>query len=440
MAPAWWWIDHPWWRAIFASGNESISLRDSVKCRDIIESDWYLDSFKPEWRLARNQNAKGYYATTEKGFREATTGGANIIGKRADALFFDDLLDASDAYSKTVTESVNNWIDQSWSNRIADPRKSTRCGIMQRLSERDPTGHIMHKQGSEYELVFMPMEFEESRRFTSSIGWTDWRKKDGELLFPERFDTKFISAERLRLGSSGYDGQMQQRPTAATGELFKRGHLQFISRDAEITFTRIIQSWDTSVKTKERHDPSCGLQIGEFEKGYLLMDRRSGRMEYPALKEQARTWAITSPIDALVIEDKSSGQQLIQEFKTSTSLPVQEFQSTADKVVYANVCVPTWEANRIYVYDDCPWVEDFLAELCAFPNGLHDDQVDAFTHGIIWLIRQKPGQGILDYYAAQLAKDKKVKEGEDQPLAADAKLVDPYTRKNLAMDIIAANR
>jgi predicted phage terminase large subunit-like protein len=437
MAPAWWWIDHPWWSAIYAAGAEEISLRDSGYCRDVITSDWYLDSFQPEWRIAKNQNAKSHYATTAKGFRLATTAGSKITGQRPMSLWIDDPLDAADAYSKAARDQILTWYRTAFGNRLASMEHGTRVLIMQRLHEEDLTGWLLKEMASEWEAIIVPMEFEESRRKVTSIGWVDPRTVEGELLDPARFPQKVLDSERIRLGASGYDGQMQQRPSAAMGEIFKRGYLKFWPREAPIQFTRVIQSWDTAAKAKAHNDASCGLQIGEFEQGYVLMDRRKERLTYPALKELARVWAQANPIDALVIEDKSSGEELIQEFHQSTSLPVVPWEGGADKIVYANVCVPTWEAGRVYVYDDCPWANDFLDEVCAFPNGAHDDQVDAFTHAIIFLIRAKPGQGIIDFYNAQLAAAKLAPADEPKP---GLKVVDPFTRKNLAMDIINANR
>ena len=417
MLTAWIWINRPWWRGIFAAGSESVGLRDSMRCRDIIASSWYQRTFAPSWRISDDQDAKGHYSNTAKGFRLTTTGEARIIGLRADGLFADDLLDSNDAYSEARRKSLRIWWDETFYSRIASPQRSTRCLIMQRLHELDPAGHILANYGNEWECVELPQLFEPWRRFTSSIGWSDPRVLEGEPLFPQRFDAGFIVSERHRLGDSAFSGQHQQRPSAAQGEIFKRGFLQFLPRLAPITFSRVIQSWDPAVKVAAHNDPSAGLMIGEFEKGYLIMDRRVARMAYPELKESARVWAQSSPISALLIEDTSSGQQLIQEFTASTALPVVPVKKTSDKIVYANICVPTWESGRIYVYGDCPWVEDFLAELCAFPNGSHDDQVDAFTQAIIYLMQRPPGAGIVDWYTRQVTPTAPSLTPDGQPQA-----------------------
>ena len=55
----------------------------------------------------------------------------------------------------------------------------------------------------------IPQEFEESQRLTTSLGWTDPRKSDGQLMFEARFPREVIDAERARLGASGFAGQHQ---------------------------------------------------------------------------------------------------------------------------------------------------------------------------------------------------------------------------------------
>ena len=78
--PAWVWLRNPGWRAIMASGNEGVAIRDSMKCRDIIDSDWYRGLFRPGWGFSKDQNAKGHYKNTATGFRMAISAGARITG------------------------------------------------------------------------------------------------------------------------------------------------------------------------------------------------------------------------------------------------------------------------------------------------------------------------------------------------------------------------
>jgi predicted phage terminase large subunit-like protein len=403
-APAWWWIDHPAWRGTFASGNEDVATRDSMKCRELLSSQWYRDNFNPTWTFAKDQNAKRKYQNTATGFRSATTTKTKITGARPTDLFVDDPLDVTETYSKPARDQVISWWGAA-GNRLANMVTGKRCIIMQRLHEEDLVGYVSSLEPDEWEVLIIPQEWDERLRFTSSLGWTDPRTVDGELMFPERFPERILKGERLRLGSSGYQGQHQQRPSAAEGEIFKRGHAQFVypeSIPAKAIEQQII-SWDTAVKEAQQNDWSVSLVGVKFDKGVLIRAETRIKTGYPGLKEAAKLQASQFKISALVIEDKQSGQQLIQELRQDTDLPVVAIQVNRDKVARAWPCVPYWEADRIFFPCDArgipePWVEPFLTELYTFPKATHDDRVDAFTQMITYLILSGGGTGLVAWY------------------------------------------
>lgn len=136
---------------------------------------------------------------------------------------------------------------------------------------------------------------------------------------------------------------------------------------------------------------------GLADHGIYLIDHTLGRMSYPALKEKAKTWAGAHRPSALLIEDKASGQSLVQELKLESSLPVVPVQVDTGKVARAWAIVPTWEARLIYLPLGAEWVDAFLEELYAFHKALHDDQVDAFTQLVRYLVLGGGATGLLDW-------------------------------------------
>ncbi len=141
--PAWQWINRPQWRAIHASGNFQVSVRDSLRCRAILDSAWYRNRFGISWQFASDQNLKSYYANSASGFRSAVSSGSKITGSRADSLFVDDALDAADAYSDNARTTVIDWWRQAFANRLNDAQTGTRCIIQQRLHPEDLVGWIL---------------------------------------------------------------------------------------------------------------------------------------------------------------------------------------------------------------------------------------------------------------------------------------------------------
>ena len=400
--PAWMWLRNPGWRGILASGNEGVAIRDSMKCRDIIDSDWYRGLFRPAWAFAKDQNAKGHYKNTATGFRMAISAGARITGDRADAVIVDDPNDAAEAFSKAAREQIINWWDNAAANRLSDMSLGCRVIIQQRLHEEDLTGHVLATEPAAWTHLVIRQEFE----LGDEQPW-DPRTQEGDLFFPARFPQEVVDGERRRLASSGFAGQHQQRPSAKEGEIFKRGFVKFYDPALPLpTFRRKIMSWDTAFKEKQQNDPSCGLVGAEGDLGIYLLDHTLGQMGYPALKEKAKTWAAAHRPSALLIEDKASGQSLIQELKQETSLPVVPVQVEADKVSRAWAVVPTWEAGRIYLPMGVEWVDAFLDELYTFPRAAHDDQVDAFTQLVRYLILGGGATGMLDWIQQQAQQAK----------------------------------
>ncbi len=228
--PAWVWLNKPGWKCIFAA-NAKIAVRDSIKCRDLIRSDWYQKTFKPDWQLSSDQDAKKLFKNTAQGFRLAVAVGEDITGERADHLGIDDPLDAADAPSKLKRDSIAYWLDQAFQNRVVSPAHSTTHMIMQRLHEEDPSGHVLEQGG--YYHICLPMEFETARKDIF-----DPRTIEGELLFPERFPQFVLDEQKIILGPYGYAGQMQQNPMPATKSLsvaFLKLQSQDVNRSSSLS-------------------------------------------------------------------------------------------------------------------------------------------------------------------------------------------------------------
>jgi predicted phage terminase large subunit-like protein len=446
----WMWTWKPWYRAAFASGVPGIESRDSGKCRIILESDWYRDTFDIQWKFSRDQNEKLYYRNTRTGERLATTTGAGVTGHRFMGLFVDDALDARKAFQQTEVDKVNQWWDQAFYNRIADEKTSTRCIIGQRLREDDLPGHLLERDGlARWEIVKIPQQWEqaeEDTRHVTGLGWTDPRRvytvlddagavarvdftvvtrgkevaaPDG-LMFRERFPADSIASAALVLGQSGFEGQHQQRPSMLQGEIFTKGHASFIHR-SQIPVGTIVQrmlSIDSAIKEKEENDYSVILEGWEFDRGIFINSCMHEKWRYTQLREQVTLKTLEVNPAALLIEDKASGQNLIQEYQNDGKFPVVPIMPLVDKQARARPLTPYWEANRVFfpLGEDGqpePWVAIFLKELYNFPKAKHDDMVDAFTQMLQYLFLRPGAKGLLEYYNVGKREDEAKKAKED---------------------------
>jgi len=221
---------------------------------------------------------------------------------------------------------------------------------------------------------------------------------DGKALWPERYPISVL--ERLRAGqaddpnepgrgSRAFESLYQGNPTMAEGELFKRKWWRFFTERPQ--FNMILQSWDTAFKDKDQNDFSVCTTWGVTNEGYYLLNVWRDKVQFPELKIAAKALYDRDKPNIVLIEDKASGQSLIQELQRDTKIPLLPIKVDANKVARANACTPTVEAGKVFLLKSAPWLIDFTDEMSAFPNAKHDDQVDSFTQALNFL-RLEPEQ------------------------------------------------
>ena len=197
--PAWVWIDGPQTRWLFASYAANLSIRDSLKCRRLIESDWYQQNWGARYQLSTDQNQKQRFENDSTGYRIATSVGGSATGERADIVVVDDPHSVDQAESEAERRTAVEWFNGTMSTRLNDFATGHKIVIQQRLHEADLTGDLLAKGG--FELLCLPAEFEPERRCTTSIDWTDPRTVAGELLWPAKVTAAHLQALKVSLGS-----------------------------------------------------------------------------------------------------------------------------------------------------------------------------------------------------------------------------------------------
>ena len=153
------------------------------------------------------------------------------------------------------------------------------------------------------------------------------------------------------------------------------------------------QSWDTAFKTKEENDFSVCTTWAMTKSHFYLLDVFRERLEFPELKRKVVELANVYEINEILIEDKASGQSLIQELERETRLPIKKIKVDKDKFSRFIAITPMIEAGRIYLPESAPWLDTFLNEFEEFPNGEFDDQVDSVTQAI----NENKSSGVVDY-------------------------------------------
>lgn len=387
--PAWEWGPKglPEKRFIGTAHKQELAVRDSTKCRRLIQSEWYQQLWP--LKLTGDQNAKTKFENEKTGFREAMAF-TSMTGARGDRVILDDPHSVDDANSAAKLASDIITFREALPSRVNN-ENSAIIIIMQRLAVGD-VSDVAVELG--YEHLCIPMRYEPGRS-RHVVGRGDPRRTDGELMFPERFSEPQVRELEKSLGSYASAGQLQQRPSPRGGGLLKTEWFRYYSVEPKIQYRLIFA--DTAQKTAEQNDYTVFQCWGYSGDGKMyLLDLLRGKWEAPQLLTNARAFwnkhrtVASSPLRQIRIEDKSSGTGLIQTLKME-GVPVKGIPRDRDKTVRATDAAPTVETGCVYLPQDAPFLVDFLSEVEAFPNGAHDDQVDPFMDAVTELMMPKRG-------------------------------------------------
>jgi predicted phage terminase large subunit-like protein len=196
-------------------------------------------------------------------------------------------------------------------------------------------------------------------------------------LHPDREPLETLDRIRRTIGEYNFAGQYQQSPAPLGGGLVKAHWFKrYSEKERPEHFDRIVQSWDTANKATELSDFSVCTTWGVKGKQLFLLGVLRRRLEYPALKRAVREQQSLFGATEVLIEDKASGTQLIQELIIEGCHGVTRYEPKCDKIMRLHAQTALIE-NLVYIPETAPWLTEYLHEMTIFPNGKHDDQVDS---------------------------------------------------------------
>lgn len=390
-----WCLGHdPSAQIICASYGQDLSDKLARDCRTVMTTAWYQALFRA--RLLPDKRSVSEFVTTDMGFRMSTSVGGVLTGRGADLILIDDPLKPDEALSETQRKSVNEWYDNTLVSRLNNKNTGCIVIIMQRLHQDDLVGHVLEQE--DWEVVNFPAIAEEDSScvIESPLGRKIYRRSAGSALHPERESLTILADIRRRMGEYNFLSQYQQTPIPAGGAMVKSSWLTYYEPDEKPTsFDLIIQSWDTASKVTELSDYSACVTLGKKGARYYLLNVFRRRMEYPELKRAVRDQAQRYKPNTILIEDKSSGIQLIQELKREGLGSVKPYDPLGnDKVMRLHAQTAIIENGLFLLPRQAHWLADYVQELISFPGSKHDDQVDATTQALEWSCQYR--RGILD--------------------------------------------
>jgi predicted phage terminase large subunit-like protein len=295
---------------------------------------------------------------------------------------------------------------------------------MHRLHEDDLVGHVLAQE--DWEVVSFPAiaVADETHRIDTLAGPRIFTRRQGEALHPEREPLAILEQIRRTIGEYNFAGQYQQAPAPLGGGLVKAAWFRHCAQDEmPAKFERIVQSWDTASKASELSDFSVCTSWGILGKDLYLLDVLRRRMEYPELKRAVRAQYERFRPSVVLIEDKASGTQLIQELVADGLHAVTRYQPQSDKVMRMHAQTAMIENGFVHLPAAASWLAAYLHEITTFPNGRHDDQVDSTAQMLDWFKRgsgPSTNAGIFELYR-QMAEEARNSQPRPEPLSVMAK-------------------
>lgn len=425
--PAWVWAKNPNLRFFCISYAQSLSIRDSIKCRRLISSDWYQSLWSHKVSLTEDVNHALKFENTKGGYRVSSSIGGTITGDGGDFIIGDDLNNVKFAESDVIRESTNDTWDNVLSSRYMLLAERRRLVVQQRCHPMDVSGHIISKDDPNWVHLCLPMEYETHRHcqtisLKSSRGepWNDPRYEEGELLWEHGIDRE--SLERMKqfdFNNSSYviAGQLQQRPSPKGGAILQKEWFKPWHEPEWPDFDFILQSWDTALTGKATSAHSSCTTWGVFTDrrklpNIMLLSLFTGQIEYPELRKMvirlAKNYMDTDiddplppsqrrPVDQVLIEAKASGHILLSDLGNA-NLPVAGFNPTrhGDKIARCRIVSHLPENGRIWMPTLPPRFQKvcddaglFLEAATLFPNPLQgsntNDIIDSMSQAFMYL-------------------------------------------------------
>lgn len=443
--PAWVWIQQfksatsgPGVPFLYASYNDKLSLRDSVKCRRLIESPWFQKLWGDRFHLVSDQNTKSRFTNDKGGDRLITSIDAGVTGEGGNIICIDDPLAANDIASASAIENVIEWWTTAMPTRLNDPETGAYIIIMQRLAQNDLTGYILESEIDGWTHLCLPGRYESDRAIETSIGWNDPRTIEGQLLWPERFSEASLQRLEKTMGPWTFNGQIQQRPQPKGGGIIKEEWWMKWPHEKNPPMDYILAVLDTAYTEDTMRDPS-GMMIwgiytnnrlpgqsddthqGLFSKAdqlqgthvvhpdlhhpeglqarrvqvdatdfgsapkVMLLWAWDEHLELHELVTKVAKTCVDFKVDTLVIENKGPGISVAQEIRrlyNREKFGVELFDPKAQDKTARLYSVQHIFAEGMIWAPERPWVNRVIDQIAVFPKGKHDEYVDLTSMGL----------------------------------------------------------
>ena len=383
-----WLLGHkPSMHIICASYGQDLADKHARDCRTLMSSAFYRNLFR-RTMLSPEKLAVNDFMTTEQGSRLATSVGGVLTGRGADVIIFDDPMKPDEALSETRRRATIDWYFNTLLSRLDSKENGIIIIVMQRLHQEDLVGEVMERE--DWDVLSLPAIATDDERyqFDGLFGTDTFIRWTGEALHPERDSVETYRKIREAVGEYTFESQYQQNPLPRKGGLIKREWLRFYER-SQLSghFAFVLESWDTANKAEEMNDYSVGTTWGYLDGNFYLLDVIRQRMNFPDLRRAVIDGYRKNSPNRILIEDKASGTSMIQELTHEGLFGIEPYKPPpgSDKYMRFAAQAIQFEAGRVHLPYDAPWLAEYVREITGFPGAKHDDQVDSTSQALEFL-------------------------------------------------------
>jgi predicted phage terminase large subunit-like protein len=371
---------------ICASYGQDLADKHARDCRTLMGSSFYRRLF-PQTVLSAERQAVNDFMTTRQGFRMATSVGGVLTGRGGELIILDDPLKPEDALSETKRSGANDWYDNTLISRLNSKDNGVIIIVMQRLHQDDLVGHV---QQGEWDVLSFPAiaQEDEAYRYRTVLGNRIFTRKRGEALQPERESLATLDMIRRSMGEYNFESQYQQNPIPLGGAMVKTQWLKYYApNELAERFDMIVQSWDTANKPTELSDYSVCTTWGLANRQAYLLYVFRARLNYPDLKRKVKELAHHHGAQRILVEDKASGTQLIQDLQAEHIHGITPYvpPTGTDKIMRLHTQTHWFENGNVLLPRSAPWLADYVIEVTGFPGAKYDDQVDSTTQALNYM-------------------------------------------------------
>ena len=389
LFPAWHMGLHPAHQILCVSHSDQLATDFGRSVRDIVNNPLFSVMF-PNVSLKKDVRAAGKWETNHNGVYVAAGVKSQIAGRGAHIAILDDVMSEEDAFSSAGRRYIKEWYPAGLRTRLMPNGKIVI--INTRYHEDDICGWLLRNSDEDdWSVLKIPAWLDEDSSKILNL-------PIGSSYFPEWKTTQSLKKDESEIkkynGERYWESLYMQNPVPADGGILKKKWFQKWEESEPPECDFIIQTMDTAFSTRSTADNSVIQTWGIFPTietdsagiehnigNLILLGNTVGKYEYPELRLMAQDSYLEHKPDVVIIEKKASGQSLIQDLRRA-GLPIREYNPDKDKVSRVNAVSPLIESGRVWIPHEKTWAQSLFLEAVSFPNGAHDDQVDAMVMAI----------------------------------------------------------